>query len=124
MSSNFTIDKECVYCGKTFVAKTLYTLYCASKCNKAHLKQKKRQELVDQLLNKKTNQVSTISDNKQLEVPNKDVLSIAEACCYLGIGRTTLWRLIKNGKIKHTKMGRRTLIQKSDLLTTLKFLSK
>ncbi len=41
--------------------------------------------------------------------------SIAEACGLLGVGRTTLYHLIKNGELKICKVGRRTLIAAQSL---------
>lgn len=43
------------------------------------------------------------------------LLTIKEAMKYLKIGRTTLYKLIKEGKIKPVKIGKRTLIDKADL---------
>lgn len=42
-------------------------------------------------------------------------LSPQEACRQLGIGTTSLYALIKNKKIPAYKMGRKTLILKSDI---------
>ena len=45
----------------------------------------------------------------------KRLLTVKEACEYLRIGRSTLYRHIKQGKIKPVKIGKRTLIDKNDL---------
>jgi excisionase family DNA binding protein len=40
---------------------------------------------------------------------------IPEACARVGIGRTMMYQLINEGKIKPIKVGRRTLIPESEL---------
>ncbi len=45
----------------------------------------------------------------------KRLLTIPEACEYLRISRATLYRHIKEGRIKPVKIGKRTLIDKRDL---------
>ncbi|APY15171.1 helix-turn-helix domain-containing protein [Brucella sp. 10RB9214] len=42
-------------------------------------------------------------------------LSIAQAARFLGIGRSTLYNLIKNGRLPVRKLGKRTLILRDDI---------
>ena len=44
---------------------------------------------------------------------------IAPACHRAGIGRTSMYQLIKKGEIKTIKVGRRTLIPECELQTWL-----
>lgn len=46
---------------------------------------------------------------------HKLTYTIAEAVVALGVGKTTIYKLIKEGKIKAIKIGARTLIPASDL---------
>lgn len=41
--------------------------------------------------------------------------SVDEAATIIGIGRTTLYRIIKSGQLPTIKIGTRTLIRRSDL---------
>lgn len=43
------------------------------------------------------------------------MLTVKETMGYLKIGRTTLYKLIKQGRIKPVKIGKKTLIDKNDL---------
>ncbi len=43
------------------------------------------------------------------------MLTVKEATQYLKISKVTLYKLIKEGKIKPVKIGKRTLIDKNDL---------
>ena len=45
----------------------------------------------------------------------KLLFSVKEFCEMVGIGRTTLYQEVKAGRIKAKKMGRSTLIPKSEL---------
>lgn len=47
--------------------------------------------------------------------PTKQAFRIKEAVAAYGVGRTTLYRLIGEGRIRVSKVGKRTLIAKSEL---------
>ena len=42
-------------------------------------------------------------------------VSVREACRLIGVGNTTLWSLIKDGKLETKRIGRRRLIKYSSL---------
>ena len=37
-------------------------------------------------------------------------VSVREACRLIGVGNTTLWAMIKDGRIRTTRVGRRRLV--------------
>jgi len=45
----------------------------------------------------------------------KRLLTVKEACEYLGISKTTLYKLIKEGKLKPVKLGKITRFEKEDI---------
>lgn len=47
--------------------------------------------------------------------PHREGLSIQEACELAGIGRTKIYEAISQGDLKARKLGKRTLILRSDL---------
>lgn len=49
--------------------------------------------------------------------PSPLALTIQNACARLGVGRSTLYELMKAGEIRHFKIGSRTLIPDSELRT-------
>ena len=52
-----------------------------------------------------------------MNVPVANALSIADACKMAGVGRTTIYEAIAEGRLKARKLGRRTLILRDDLPT-------
>lgn len=111
MSSNIRIQKVCQYCGAEFIAKTTKTQYCGDKCAKRAYKARKRKE--------KLHNVKPVDQQKasyhQSTVEKKEYLSVAETCSLLGASRMTIYRQIKRGNIPAAKIGRRTIIKRSEL---------
>jgi excisionase family DNA binding protein len=60
-------------------------------------------------------QSSTANKEIEVDTDNTIVLTIAEACAAARIGRTSLYREVKAGKLRAIKRGRRTLILLTDL---------
>lgn len=111
MSSNIRIPKICQHCGNEFVAKTTVTKFCGDDCAKRAYKKRKRDE--------KVRGVAPVAIQKQEHNQNylkhKDFLSIAETCELLGTSRMTIYRQIKNGSIQSAKIGRRTIIKRTEI---------
>lgn len=111
MSSNIRVPKICQLCGDEFIAKTTVTQYCGDTCAKRAYKKRLREAKIQDVVPAAIQKIEFIQD----KVKEKDFLSIAEACQLLGASRMTLYRQIKNGNIKATKIGRRTIIKRSSI---------
>lgn len=111
MSSNIRVPKICQLCGDEFIAKTTVTQYCGDICAKRAYKKRLREAKIQDVVPAAIQKIEFIQD----KVKEKDFLSIAEACQLLGASRMTLYRQIKNGNIKATKIGRRTIIKRSSI---------
>lgn len=121
MSSNLRINKICEFCNKDFVAKTTVTKYCSHVCARKNYKQKLKEEKILQSIQKTNTQKRYIENDLEIETLNsKHVLSIKEACAFIGVSRSTIYRILKDGKLKHAKFGTRTLIHKNDLSNLFK----
>lgn len=111
MSSKIEITKVCQHCGNEFIAKTTVTKFCSHTCANRNYKQRKKTE--------KLNQVKTPTEQRTdynfTQLNEKEFLSIADTCQLLGASRMTIYRQIKNGNIKAVKLGRRTIIKKSEI---------
>lgn len=111
MSSNIRLTRICEQCGESFIAKTTVTRFCGDRCAKRAYKVRKRAEKIAE----SDEQTQSVIRQPILEVQAKEFLTIKETCQVLGISRTTLWRTIKDGRLKTGKFGRRVIIRKIDL---------
>lgn len=128
MSSNIKIPKFCQYCGQAFVAQTTTTRYCSKTCNSRHYKQIKREEKVQATLKEQIKSVTSAnSENLQslqslpiqtgnfINLRDKEFLSVQEAAILLGASRWTIQRMLQREDIKAGKLGRRTIIPRSEI---------
>lgn len=110
MSSNIRIEKTCQHCGKEFTAKTTVTQFCSNNCAKMNYKKRKREGKI----------LNAIDRDRQANpfnpiVKQKDFLSIEETCQLVGASRWTIYRLISEGRLKTGKLGRRTIIKRTEI---------
>ena len=108
MSSNIRIQRVCEYCEKAFIAKTTTTRY--STCNSRHYKVRVK-ELKQVVSNKETKE-KVIKHTKFKDLNLKKVLSINEAAAYMGVSRSTIYRLITENKLTIIKVRGRVLISR------------
>ncbi len=111
MSSKIEITKVCQHCGNDFIAKTTVTKFCNQKCAAKNYKQRKKTEKLNEV---KTPTIQK-TDFNLAQINDKEYLSIADTCQLLGASRMTIYRNIKNGTIKAAKLGKRTIIKKSNI---------
>ena len=109
MSSNIRIEKTCLFCGEIFIAKTTVTKYCSDNCAKRAYKMRKRQEKLQAVDTSPTIAIPEPS------IKSKDFLSIQEACALLGTSRWTIYRMIDRKQLNAAKLGRRTIIKRTDI---------
>lgn len=114
MSSNIRIHRICKYCGNEFVAKTTTTNYCSLKCNQRDYKRRTKQSKIAKSNQETKTTLLQISEDLQ-NIDTKPYLSIKEVSMLLGLSRTTLYRLVKNKKIKASKIGKRVIFKKANI---------
>jgi excisionase family DNA binding protein len=111
MSSNIRVTRICQSCNKEFVAKTTVTQCCSDNCAKKLYKKKKREEKVES-----SNQETNLILSKPLvELQSKDFLSIKEVSKLLGASRWTISTMIKDGKLRSARFGKRVIIRRTDI---------
>ena len=118
MSSNLSIPKTCQFCGKAFVAQKFSTKYCGHPCAARAYKFRMKQSKVQDALIMQQHSLQDSTVNKAASpksVFNKEFLSLKETAQLLGASRWTIQRLIKGGKLSIGKIGRRTIIKRSDI---------
>ena len=117
MSSNIRIERICEWCGKQFTAQTTVTRFCSKRCSEHAYKERLRQKKIS-LSNQET-----AHNSREKESRNKEFLTPSETARYLGVGRTYIYDCINRGKIKVTRIGRKTLVSKADIQAMFDFLT-
>jgi len=118
VSSNLKIPKVCQQCGNSFVAKTTVTKYCSTLCASRACKKRKREEKIQAALNETKAELQGAQTLQSLQTDNiqsKQFLSVKEASQLLGASRWTIQRMIQRQQIKVGKLGRRTIIPRTEI---------
>ena len=111
MSSTIRIRRICEQCGHAFEARKTTSKTCSDSCAKRAYKARQRMAKVE-ISDQQTHQVLL----KPMEdVKARENLNIADASRLLGVSRWTIWRAIGAGSLNAVKLGRRTLIRRSDI---------
>jgi len=111
MSSKIEITKVCMQCGNEFNAKTTVTQFCGHTCANRNYKMRKKTEKINRVKSPTSQKI----EYNLSKINEKEFLSIEDTCQLLGASRMTIYRQIKNGNIKAAKLGRRTIIKKSEI---------
>ena len=117
MSSNIKIERICEWCGNRFMAQTTVTRFCSKRCSEHSYKERMRQKKIA------LSNMETCQSNLDRKSKEKDFLTPTETAQYLGVCRTYIYDSINRGKIKVTRIGRKTLISKADIQAMFDFLS-
>ena len=115
MSSNIKVERICEWCGNKFIAQTTVTRFCCKRCAEHSYKERLRQKKMA-VSNQETAQ-------SNIKWRDKDYLTPTQAAELLGIGRMSIYRYIRNGKIKVVRFARKTLISKADIQAMFDFLT-
>ena len=51
-----------------------------------------------------------INSGAAFEAPRPLAVTVSAACKFIGVGRTTMWALIKAGRIQTVRIGRRRVV--------------
>lgn len=113
MSSNIKIQKVCEWCGKEFTAQKTTTKYCCHTCNSRAYKEAAR---IKRIQNINTITINTIKEKPTLAIKDKQFLSFAETGVLLGITRQAIYKMVKSGHLKASKISSRlSFIKRSDI---------
>ena len=107
MASNIDIQKKCEWCGVIFTAHKTSTAYCSHRCANLAYKERVRKKRVQEFQLK--------FDEEAKPHSQKEFLTPTEVSSFLGVGRTSIYRYIRNGKIKALRFDGKTLIRRSDI---------
>ena len=107
MASKIDIRKKCEWCGEIFTAHKTTTAYCSHRCANLAYKEKVRKKRIKEFQLKFDEEAKPHSE--------KEFLTPTEVSAFLGVGRTSIYRYIRNGKIKAARFDGKTLIRRSDI---------
>lgn len=120
MSSNIRIEKQCEYCGVSFIAKMTTTRYCSHICNSRHYKANKRAEKIRAAEVQYKQRDNNLKGASQQELDQKPYLSMKEASVLLGVHERTIMNMKKRGALRYMSIGRRILIKREDLQAAIR----
>ena len=113
MSSNIKVTRHCEYCGSIFVAKTTFTRYCSSQCNKRHYKLKQREEKIEK--SDKETHTQTF-EAIATSLGNDEIFTVKEAARFLKASTRAIYDMIGSGRLRATKLSpRNTRIKRVDI---------
>ena len=117
MSSSIRVEKICIHCKASFIARTTVTNYCSSNCASRAYKQRVRQNKI-RVVNEQVDQLKKAPIDL---LQQKDYLSVKEATLLFGVSSRTIFRLLKSGKVSCAKLGSRTILRKLDFEALFSF---
>ena len=112
MSSNFTVQRICDFCGEEFTARTTVTRHCSDKCSKRTYKKRQLEKKID----KSNHETFMVKQQPYLDVMAKEFLTVKDLSMVLGCSKSTAHRLIKKGIVHSVNLSERlTRIRKQDI---------
>lgn len=105
------IQKRCLWCGKSFIAHKMTTLYCSHSCNGKAYKERINKEKLAEYIEKEDLQPLPSTGC----LGNKDFLSPTEVAILLGVSRATIYRYMASGLIRALQLKARTIIRRLDV---------
>ena len=118
MSSKIDIQKRCKWCNAVFTAHKTTTEYCSHRCANLAYKDRVRKQRLESLQHELGKSIKTPPNL------NKEYLTPSEVAELLNIGRTSIYRYIRNGIIKVIRFERKTLVRRADIENMTDYLSK
>ena len=100
------IQKRCKYCGRSFIAHKMTTIYCSPSCNNKDYKRAIRQK---QIADYCEAHPEDKEDTPKDVLHGKAFLTPREAAKLLGIGKSSVYRELASGLIKAVQMKGKTL---------------
>ncbi|EXZ86817.1 DNA binding, excisionase family domain protein, partial [Bacteroides fragilis str. B1 (UDC16-1)] len=117
MSSNLRIKRICAWCGKEFIAQKTTTACCSNRCANLAYKDRVRKQRIESLQHELGKSIKTPPNL------NKEYLTPSEVAELLNIGRTSIYRYIRNGTIKVIRFERKTLVRRANIENMTDYLS-
>ena len=105
-ASNIENQKKCEWCGTIFTAHKITTACCSHRCANLAYKDRVRKKRIQEFHLKHDAELKLILE--------KCSYPPTEVAAFLGVGYTSIYRYIKNAKIKAVRFDGKTLVWRSD----------
>ena len=106
------IQKRCQYCGGSFIAHKMNTIYCSPSCNNKDYKRKIREKQIAEYKSQHP-LLPLKAENVNSQV--KEFLTPTEGAKLLGMSRATFYRNMCDGNIKVVQMRGKTIVRRKDI---------
>ncbi|WP_298779065.1 helix-turn-helix domain-containing protein [uncultured Polaribacter sp.] len=113
MSSNIYLKKTCIECGNQFIARTTVTLCCSGRCRKRIWKRKQREKKIKKAIEVEEKTIPQHIKNSDLK--GREIFSILQASKFIGVSKSTIYRLFDDGKLKKVKIRSRIFITRNNI---------
>ena len=104
------IQKRCKYCGRSFIAHKMNTIYCSPSCNNKDYKKAIREKQIAEFMEEEKKKTP-----KEDNLGVKEFLTPTEGASLLGLSRATFYRYMSNGTIKAVQLRGKTIIRRKDI---------
>lgn len=104
------IQKHCKYCGRSFIAHKMNTIYCSPSCNGKDYKRNIRQQRIAAMMEEEKAKTS-----KGDSFGGKEFLTPTEGAQLIGISRASFYRYMRDGTIKAVQLRGKTIIRRKDI---------
>lgn len=112
MSSNIEIERTCLFCNNTFIAKTTKTKYCSLKCASKAYKQKQRKAKIEN----STKGILSKPNSTDLSIlKGREYFTVSKAALLLGVSRATMYRYLAANIIKSLVIRGKTFVRRQDI---------
>ena len=104
------IQKRCKYCGRSFIAHKMNTIYCSPSCNNKDYKRAIREKQIAEFMEEEKKKIPKVDI-----LGGKEFLTPSEGALLLGLSRATFYRYMSNGTIKAVQLRGKTIIRRKDI---------
>lgn len=118
MSSNIQLKKTCVECGNQFIARTTVTRSCSNSCAKKNWKKRQREKKIKEAI--KSEEKIKPQHIKNSDLKDKEIFSVKEASIFIGVSKSTIYRLFDDKTLIKVKVRSRVFITKKNIQKVFK----
>ena len=98
------VKRICKWCGKPFIAKKTTTNYCSHQCSSLGYKHRMRERRIE------LREIQDLIETKS-KLDHQDYFTFAQAAKLMGVSRQYIYKLVKEDKLRASRLSSRMAIQ-------------